>query len=102
MNKAEKERQERRRRMLAREQGHTSTGAIPGTSGDIGLRTPQPVHRSEPAAAPVPEPGKGRTTNLKSLTPLFKQRQRRRRATAVARRLQVGLGTGGKGRRRHL
>ena len=78
MNKAEKERQERRRRMLAREQGHTSTGAIPGTSGDIGLRTPQPVHRSEPAAAPVPEPEKGRTTNLKSLTPLFKQRQRRR------------------------
>ena len=67
MNKAEKERQERRRRMLAREQGHTSTGAIPGTSGDIGLRTPQPVHRSEPAAAPAPEPEKGRTTNLKSL-----------------------------------
>ena len=38
MNKAEKERQERRRRMLAREQGHTSTKPVPGTSGDIGLR----------------------------------------------------------------
>lgn len=82
MNKAEKERLERRQRMLAREQGHTSTKPIPGTSGDIGLRTPQPVHRTAApppgAAAPEPEPAATRTTNLKSLTPLFKQRQRRR------------------------
>ena len=49
MNKAERERQERRQRMLAREQGHTSTYPIPGTSGDIGLRTPQPVRRSRTA-----------------------------------------------------
>lgn len=77
MNKAEKERQERRQRMLAREQGHTSTKPIPGTSGDIGLRTPQPVRRSESSATPPPS-DKTQTTNLKSLTPLFKQRQRRR------------------------
>lgn len=77
MNKAEKERQERRRRMLAREQGHTSTRPIPGTSGDIGLRTPQPVHRSTTPPPAQPE-SKTATTNLKSLTPLFKQRQRRR------------------------
>src|SRR5699024_10022518 len=64
--------------MLAREQGHTSTKPIPGTSGDIGLRTPQPVRRSTPSSAASPPPDKTRTTNLKSLTPLFKQRQRRR------------------------
>lgn len=76
MNKAEKERLERRKRMLAREQGHTSTKPVPGTSGDLGLRTPQPVHRSEPTVEP---PSKTKTTsNLKSLTPLLKQRQRRR------------------------
>ena len=75
MNKADKERQERRRRMLAREQGHTSTKPIPGTSGDIGLRTPQPVQRSTAPPPATPE----KTTNLKSLTPLLQQRQRRRR-----------------------
>ena len=76
MNKADKERQERRQRMLAREQGHTSTKPIPGTSGDIGLRTPQPVQRS---TTPPPQPETTKTTtNLKSLTPLLKQRQRRR------------------------
>ena len=77
MNKAEKERLERRKRMLAREQGHTSTKPVPGTSGDIGLRTPQPVHRTEPGAEPPPVKTQT-TSNLKSLTPLLKQRQRRR------------------------
>ena len=57
MNKAEKERQERRRRMLAREQGHTSTKPVPGTSGDIGLRTPQPVRREENRTAREAESG---------------------------------------------
>lgn len=77
MNKADKERQERRQRMLAREQGHTSTKPIPGTSGDLGLRTPQPVHRS---TTPPQESKNAQTSRLKSLTPLLKQRQRRRRA----------------------
>ena len=77
MNKAEKERLERRKRMLAREQGHTSTKPIPGTSGDIGLRTPQPVQRNAPAPAPK---SKAETARLKSLTTLLQQRQRRRRA----------------------
>ena len=54
MNKAERERQERRQRMLAREQGPTSTYPIPGTSGDIGLRTPQPWYH--------PAPNAGKTT----------------------------------------
>lgn len=74
MNKAEKERQERRRRMLAREQGHTSTKPVPGTSGDIGLRTPQPVRREENQTAREAESA----ANLRSITPLLKQRQRRR------------------------
>ena len=74
MNKAEKERQERRRRMLAREQGHTSTKPVPGTSGDIGLRTPQPVRREENRTAREAESA----ATLRSSTPLLKQRQRRR------------------------
>ena len=67
MNKAEKERLERRRRMLAREQGHTSTKPIPGTSGDIGLRTPQPVHRTAapPPEAAAPEPVQSSSSVMK-------------------------------------
>ena len=81
MNKAEKERLERRQRMLAREQGHASTKPIPGTSGDIGLRTPQPVRREAPAPGSQPSaPERQTQTNLKSLKPLLQQRQRRRRA----------------------
>ena len=93
MNKAEKERLERRKRMLAREQGHTSTKPVPGTSGDIGLRTPQPVHRTEPGAEPPP--AKTQTTsNLKSLTPLLKQRQRRRNIFVAVVIVFVALGIG--------
>ena len=75
MSKADKERQARRQRMLARERGHTSTYPIPGTSGDIGLRTPQPVRRSR-GTTPPPTPEK-QTDNVKSFTPLIQQRQRR-------------------------
>ena len=83
VNKAEKERRERRQRMLAREQGHPSATPVPGTSGDVGLRTPQPVQRSRPAGAPPATPGGDgpaaqTQSNLRSLTPLLKQRQRRR------------------------
>ena len=78
MGKAEKERQERRKRMLARERGHTSTRPVPGTSGDLGLRMPQPVRRDENRTAPKPEPESATATNLRSITPLLKQRQRRR------------------------
>ena len=78
MGKAEKERQERRKRMLARERGHTSTKPVPGTSGDLGLRMPQPVRRDENRTAPKPEPESATATNLRSITPLLKQRQRRR------------------------
>lgn len=58
MSKADKERQARRQRMLARERGHTSTYPIPGTSGDIGLRTP-----SRCAAAAVPPRPQRRKNN---------------------------------------
>ena len=75
MNRAEKERQERRQRMLAREQGHTSTYPIPGTSGDIGLRTPQPVKRRRGPA--TPQELEKQPANVKSFTPLIQQRQRR-------------------------
>lgn len=83
MNKAEKERQERRKRMLAREQGHTSTKPVPGTSGDIGLRTPQPVRRGAAPKPPEPDPA-ATGSNLRSLTPLLKQRQRRRNLLVAA------------------
>ena len=46
MSKADKERQARRQRMLARERGHTSTYPIPGTSGDA------PPSRCAAAAVP--------------------------------------------------
>ena len=75
MSKADNERQARRQRMLARERGHTSTYPIPGTSGDIGLRTPQPVRRSR-GTTPPPTPEK-QPDNVKSFTPLIQQRQRR-------------------------
>ena len=75
MSKADKERQARRQRMLARERGHTSTYPIPGTSGDIGLRTPQPVRRRR-GTTPPPTPEK-QPDNVKSFTPLIQQRQRR-------------------------
>ena len=75
MSKADKERQARRQRMLARERGHTSTYPIPGTSGDIGLRTPQPVRRSR-GTTPPPTSEK-QPDNVKSFTPLIQQRQRR-------------------------
>ena len=75
MSKADKERQARRQRMLARERGHTSTYPIPGTSGDIGLRIPQPVRRSR-GTTPPPTPEK-QSDNVKSFTPLIQQRQRR-------------------------
>lgn len=82
MNKAEKERRERRQRMLAREQGRPSAAPVPGTSDDVGLRTPQPVRRSRQPAASDTEAGAGDAaraqSNLRSLTPLLKQRQHRR------------------------
>ena len=61
MSKADKERQARRQRMLARERGHTSTYPIPGTSGDIGLRPPQPVRRSR-SRKPRPQRRKNNPT----------------------------------------
>lgn len=81
MNKADKERLERRRRMLAREQGR-DTGSVPGTSGDVGLRTPRLVQHNAPPAAPK-STAADPSANVKSLEPLFKQRQRRRRAAVV-------------------
>ena len=79
MNKADRERLERRKRMLAREQG-TLTDTIPGTSGDIGLRTPKPIRRRAAAPAGQQPPAE----NVKSLEPLFKKRQRRRMAFVTA------------------
>ena len=78
MNKADRERLARRQRMLAKEQGQAPEAGIRGTSGDISLRTPQPLRRS-PRAKPADDPQAGETAaRLKSLTPLYKQRQRRR------------------------
>jgi len=69
------DRQARRQRMLAKEQGITMPGApVPGTSSDIGLRTPKKLNRVAPKAPPA---AKG---NLKSIRPLLEQRRRRRTA----------------------
>lgn len=79
MNKADRERLARRQRMLAREQGQAPEAGIRGTSGDISLRTPKPVHRSAPPPK-TPDPQAAQTAaRLKSLTPLYKQRQHQRR-----------------------
>lgn len=80
MNKAEKERLARRQRMLAREQGQAPEAGIRGTSGDISLRTPQPVRRGAPPPKVPDDPAAGETAaRIKALTPLYKQRQHRRR-----------------------
>ena len=79
MNKADRERLARRQRMLAREQGQAPEAGIRGTSGDISLRTPKPVHRGAPPPK-TPDPQAAQTAaRLKSLTPLYKQRQHQRR-----------------------
>ena len=53
MNRSDKERLARRQRMLARERGE-GPGAVSGTSGDVGLRTPRHLRRDAPQ--PPPEP----------------------------------------------
>ena len=79
MNKSDKERLARRKRMLAKEQGQAPEAGILGTSGDISLRTPKPVRRSTPPPK-APDDTAGETAaRLKSLTPLYKQRRHRRR-----------------------
>ncbi|WP_455500194.1 DUF5711 family protein [Gemmiger sp.] len=79
MNKSDKERLARRKRMLAKEQGQAPEAGILGTSGDISLRTPKPVRRGAPPPK-APDDTAGETAaRLKSLTPLYKQRQHRRR-----------------------
>ena len=71
MNKADRERLARRQRMLAREQGQAPEAGIRGTSGDISLRTPKPVHRGAPPPK-TPDPQAAQTAaRLKSLTPLY-------------------------------
>lgn len=72
-SESERERRQRRQRMLAREQG-TLPGSVPGTTGNIGLQMPQKVRRHPAAAPPAP------ASNLKSISPLIRRRQRRRRA----------------------
>lgn len=84
MGKADKERQARRQRMLAREQG-TIPGTVPGTTGNIGLHTPVRVRRA-PAAPPPPaeEQPTATLTNLRPIGSLIKRRQRRRRIALCA------------------
>ncbi len=79
MNKADKERLERRKRMLAREQGQAPEAGIRGTSGDISLRTPKPVRRGAPPPKASDPPDAQTAARIKSLTPLYKQRQHQRR-----------------------
>ncbi|MGN0983819.1 MAG: hypothetical protein ACI4OI_03155, partial [Gemmiger sp.] len=76
-SESERERRERRQRMLAREQGQLP-GSVPGTSGGIGLQVPKKVRRSAAPAAQEP------ASNLKPLHPLLQRRQRRRRALLAA------------------
>lgn len=74
-------REERRRRMLARERGQSVQDAVPGTSGHIGLSTPRRVKRGVTPPPPITEPPQTgeQARRTKSLTPLLQERQRKRR-----------------------
>lgn len=107
MNETEKQRQERRQRMLAREQGRewVPGDTQPGTDTGAGVRVPKKVRRSDtpdPPEIPRPNPTVG---HLKPLSPLLRRRKRRRRllwaaliaavlaAVLVLSGLMSGLGT---------
>lgn len=78
-HESERERQQRRQRMLAREQG-SLPGGVPGTTGNIGLQTPQKVQRRPNTAPPPAAPA----SNLKPISPLLQRRRNRRRAVLAA------------------
>lgn len=84
MNRADKERQDRRQRMLAREQGRAwePGDTLPGTDTGAGVRVPKKVRRAEAEPVKPPAPAKG--SNLKPLTPLLRRRRRRRHLMLAA------------------
>lgn len=88
-----REREERRRRMLAREHGQPMGEGIPGTSGHIGLSTPRRVRRTATPPPPVGGDKAGESTARRTqpLTPLLQERQRRRRTAMVVAVLAVSL-----------
>lgn len=77
MNRSDKEHLARRQRMLARERGG-EPGAVTGTSGDVGLKTPRRVQR----AAPKPDGAAGEPPHVQTIDPRahLKKGQRRRHA----------------------
>ncbi len=81
MNETEKQRQERRQRMLAREQGRewVPGDTQPGTDTGAGVRVPKKVRRSDAVQTPdIPRPNPT-VGHLKPLSPLLRRRRRRRR-----------------------
>lgn len=74
MNRSDKERLARRQRMLARERGE-GPGAVSGTSGDVGLRTPRHLRRDAPQ--PPPEPDGARVQAIDPRAHLKKDQRRR-------------------------
>lgn len=85
MGRAERERNARRQRMLARSQGNY----VPGTTGNLGIEVPKKIKRSKtPWAAPEPiepvETTGEQTTNLRPIHPELQKRQRRRRSLWTA------------------
>ena len=74
MNRSDKERLARRQRMLARERGE-EPGAVSGTSGDVGLRTPRHLRRDAPQ--PPPEPDGARVQAIDPRAHLKKDQRRR-------------------------
>ncbi len=86
MNQTERQRQERRQRMLAREQGREwiPGDTQPGTDTGAGVRVPKKVRRSDEKDSPeIPRPNQN-VGNLKPLSPLLRRRRRRRQLIFLA------------------
>ena len=84
MNREEKERLERRRRMLARERGEAPLTPPPASKQQPERERPAP-ERSAPSTLPPKEQGAAAvpTATLRPISPILRRRQRRRRIAVV-------------------
>ena len=84
MNREEKERLERRRRMLARERGEAPLTPPPASKQQPERERPAP-ERSAPSTLPPKEQGATAppAATLRPISPILRRRQRRRRIAVV-------------------
>lgn len=88
MPNQDKNRQARRQRMLAREQGLENTTQVPGTSGHIALQTPKKVRRDAKSPQPPASPAEAK---LRSVTEMLARRNRRRHTALLVVVLAIAL-----------